>query len=91
MYADASARGGVLEPEGIVEIKFRAADLIAAMHRLDPTIQKLVVSDFGHIGLLISWLHPSGQERLTCNPPLKGRRHMILSMRADCFAYCVES
>jgi len=31
-------RGGVLEPEGIVEIKFRAKDLIKTMHRIDPMI-----------------------------------------------------
>jgi acetyl-CoA carboxylase/biotin carboxylase 1 len=31
-------RGGVLEPEGIVEIKFRAKDLVKTMHRLDPVI-----------------------------------------------------
>jgi acetyl-CoA carboxylase/biotin carboxylase 1 len=37
MYADTGARGGVLEPE----IKFRAADLVATMHRLDPIILKL--------------------------------------------------
>jgi Carboxyl transferase domain len=41
MYADTTARGGVLEPEGIVEIKFRTPDLLAAMHRLDPVILKL--------------------------------------------------
>jgi Acetyl-CoA carboxylase, carboxyltransferase component (subunits alpha and beta) len=29
-------RGGVLEPEGIVEIKFRAKDLLKVMHRIDP-------------------------------------------------------
>ena len=33
MYADPSARGGVLEPEGVVEIKFRAPDLTRLMHR----------------------------------------------------------
>jgi hypothetical protein len=33
MYADPGARGGVLEPEGIVEIKFREAELVRAMHR----------------------------------------------------------
>lgn len=38
MYADPVARGGVLEPEGIVEIKFRAPDLVKAMHRIDPII-----------------------------------------------------
>lgn len=41
MYADTTARGGVLEPEGIVEIKFRTPDLLATMHRLDPVILKL--------------------------------------------------
>lgn len=33
MYADPTARGGVLEPEGVVEIKFRSADLLKMMHR----------------------------------------------------------
>jgi acetyl-CoA carboxylase carboxyltransferase component len=41
MYADPIARGGVLEPEGIVEIKFRTPDLVRAMHRLDPIIAGL--------------------------------------------------
>ncbi|KAL9876922.1 acetyl-CoA carboxylase isoform 1-T1 [Glossina fuscipes fuscipes] len=36
-YADPEARGGVLEPEGIVEIKFKEKDLIKTIHRLDPT------------------------------------------------------
>ncbi|XP_069684928.1 acetyl-CoA carboxylase isoform X2 [Periplaneta americana] len=38
MYADPESRGGVLEPEGIVEIKFRAKDLVKTMHRVDPVI-----------------------------------------------------
>ena len=33
MYADPAARGGVLEPEGVVEIKFRPADLARMMRR----------------------------------------------------------
>jgi hypothetical protein len=33
MYADPGARGGVLEPEGVVEIKFRTPDLVKLMHR----------------------------------------------------------
>jgi len=41
MYADPSARGGVLEPEGIVEIKFRENDLIKAMRRLDTQLREL--------------------------------------------------
>lgn len=34
MYADTDARGGILEPEGVVEIKFRMKDLTKVMHRL---------------------------------------------------------
>lgn len=45
MYADPTARGGVLEPEGMVEIKFRSSDLIAAMHRLDQGIAALKASN----------------------------------------------
>ncbi|CAI7906126.1 unnamed protein product [Closterium sp. NIES-54] len=41
MYAEDSARGAVLEPEGVVEIKFRRRELIDAMHRLDPEILDL--------------------------------------------------
>lgn len=35
MYADPNARGGVLEPEGVVEIRFRQKDLVKAMQRND--------------------------------------------------------
>lgn len=41
MYADKRARAGVLEPEGIVEIKFRRAQLVAAMERLDEKYRTL--------------------------------------------------
>lgn len=33
MYSDKMGRGGILEPPGICEVKFRAADQVAAMHR----------------------------------------------------------
>jgi len=36
MYADEVARGGVLEAEGTVEIKFRKKAVVVAMARLDP-------------------------------------------------------
>jgi acetyl-CoA carboxylase/biotin carboxylase 1 len=36
LYADKESRGNVLEPEGTVEIKYRARDLIKTMHRVDP-------------------------------------------------------
>ncbi|XP_024374276.1 acetyl-CoA carboxylase 1 [Physcomitrium patens] len=38
MYAEKTARGGVLEPEGMVEIKFRMRELIECMHRIDPQL-----------------------------------------------------
>ncbi|KZP16603.1 acetyl CoA carboxylase [Athelia psychrophila] len=37
MYADVDARGGVLEPEGIVEIKMRRDKILTLMDRLDTT------------------------------------------------------
>ncbi|KAI8874091.1 hypothetical protein GQ42DRAFT_160031 [Ramicandelaber brevisporus] len=41
MYADNKARGGVLEPEGIVEIKFKRPQILATMERLDDTYRQL--------------------------------------------------
>ncbi|KAJ9167051.1 hypothetical protein P3X46_021733 [Hevea brasiliensis] len=35
MYADRTAKGNVLEPEGIIEIKFRTKELLECMGRLD--------------------------------------------------------
>ena len=35
MYADVDARAGVLEPEGVVEIKLRRDKVLALMERLD--------------------------------------------------------
>lgn len=34
-------RGGVLEPEGTVDIKFRYKDLSKTMHRLDPVCKEI--------------------------------------------------
>ncbi|KAH7926428.1 hypothetical protein BV22DRAFT_1087097 [Leucogyrophana mollusca] len=41
MYADVEARAGVLEPEGIVEIKMRRDKILALMERLDDTYASL--------------------------------------------------
>ncbi|XP_076162670.1 acetyl-CoA carboxylase isoform X2 [Ptiloglossa arizonensis] len=41
MFADNTSRAGVLEPEAIVEIKFRMKDILKTMHRVDSVIQKL--------------------------------------------------
>lgn len=42
LYADRESRGGVLEAEGTVEIKFRRKDLLKAMRRLDSVYASLV-------------------------------------------------
>ncbi|XP_037086840.1 LOW QUALITY PROTEIN: acetyl-CoA carboxylase-like [Pollicipes pollicipes] len=42
MMADPESRGGVLEPEGTVEIKFKAKDLIKSMRRLDEELRALL-------------------------------------------------
>lgn len=41
MYADPDSRGGVLEPEGTVEIRYRKKELISVMQRIDPTFIRL--------------------------------------------------
>lgn len=38
MYADSSSRGGVLEPTGTTEIKYRLNDVLKSCHRLDKTL-----------------------------------------------------
>jgi hypothetical protein len=41
MYADPTARGGVLETEGTLDVKFRKKDVIATAHRLDDKLRAL--------------------------------------------------
>eukprot|EP00746_Dinoflagellata_sp_MGD_P159401 gnl/MRDRNA2_/MRDRNA2_86689_c0_seq4.p1 gnl/MRDRNA2_/MRDRNA2_86689_c0~~gnl/MRDRNA2_/MRDRNA2_86689_c0_seq4.p1 ORF type:complete len:1394 (+),score=316.51 gnl/MRDRNA2_/MRDRNA2_86689_c0_seq4:94-4182(+) len=41
MYADTDARGGILEPPGICEVKYRKPDQVAAAHRMDPILKEL--------------------------------------------------
>ena len=41
MYADKESRGGVLEPQGTVEIKFRKKEIIKLMERCDKTYAKM--------------------------------------------------
>lgn len=41
MYADPEARAGVLEAEGMVEVKYKQKDLLKTMHRLDPELMRL--------------------------------------------------
>ncbi|XP_054720089.1 acetyl-CoA carboxylase-like [Uloborus diversus] len=42
MYADPDSRGGILEPEGTVEIRFRKKDLVKTMHRIDPVCRNIL-------------------------------------------------
>jgi len=41
MYVDQDARGGILEPPGICDVKFRKPDLLKTMHRLDSQLIEL--------------------------------------------------
>ncbi|KAL5714796.1 acetyl-coenzyme-A carboxylase [Ranunculus cassubicifolius] len=41
MYAENTAKGNVLEPEGMIEIKFRTKELLECMGRLDPHLIEL--------------------------------------------------
>jgi len=41
MYADVESRGGILEPPGICEVKFREGDQVKAMQRLDTELASL--------------------------------------------------
>ncbi|XP_055343612.1 acetyl-CoA carboxylase-like [Paramacrobiotus metropolitanus] len=42
MYADPDSRGGVLEPEGTVEIRFRKKEQLSIMERIDPVCVQLL-------------------------------------------------
>jgi acetyl-CoA carboxylase carboxyltransferase component len=62
MYADPTARAGVLETAGLVEIKYRRPQLVATAHRLDAT---LIQFDAEKSGL------EKQLEKLTVNPEAK--------------------
>lgn len=54
MYADRHCRGGVLEPEGTVDVKFRRREVVKSMHRLDNEICKLDEEMRGGKGVIVS-------------------------------------
>lgn len=41
MFADEEARGGILEPPGICEVKYRGQEQVLTMHRLDGQLNEL--------------------------------------------------
>jgi acetyl-CoA carboxylase / biotin carboxylase 1 len=45
MFADPDCRAGVLEPTGIVEIKFRDTGLASLAERLDPVLKQITHKD----------------------------------------------
>ena len=42
MYADTDSRGGVLEPEGTVEIRYRTKDKVKTIYRTDVVCKKIL-------------------------------------------------
>lgn len=54
MYADSQSRGGVLEPEGTVDVKYRRRHIIKTMHRLDSKLCQLDRELSGSAGGLLS-------------------------------------
>jgi acetyl-CoA carboxylase/biotin carboxylase 1 len=71
MYADPDARGGVLEPEGTVEIRFRSKDLVRTMHRCDITCKKMA-------GELSTTTDPDARRKL--EQQLKDRETQLMGM-----------
>lgn len=69
MYADPDSRGGILEPAGIIEIKFRNADQVKAMHRLDTTLQMLDAELESH--------EMDSEEQKTVKDQIKAREELL--------------
>ncbi|KAM9329623.1 acetyl-CoA carboxylase 2 isoform 2-T2 [Gastrophryne carolinensis] len=78
LYADKDSRGGVLEPEGTVEIRFRRKDLIKTMRRIDPIyiqiVEQLACSYFSLVGTP----ELPATERKMLEKKLKAREELLL-------------
>ncbi|XP_068268578.1 acetyl-CoA carboxylase 2 isoform X2 [Nyctibius grandis] len=72
LYADKESRGGILEPGGTVEIKFRKKDLVKTMRRIDTVYAKLV-EQLGTPEL-------SEAQRRELEKQLKAREELLLPM-----------
>ncbi|XP_027567061.2 acetyl-CoA carboxylase 2 isoform X1 [Pipra filicauda] len=70
LYADKESRGGILEPGGTVEIKFRKKDLVKTMRRIDTVYTKLV-EQMGNPEL-------SEAQRKELEKQLKAREELLL-------------
>ena len=69
MYADVDARAGVLEPEGIVEIKMRRDEVLKLMERLDPVFATLKKESVGQ--------PETAEERVTAVEKLAAREKYL--------------
>nr|CAD7399573.1 unnamed protein product [Timema poppensis] len=72
MYADPESRGGVLEPEGIVEIKFRTKDLLKVIHRIDPVVISLTEK--------LNSVNESSETKASIELSIKERESFLLPM-----------
>lgn len=63
-------RGGVLEPEGTVEIKFKSKDLVKAMSRLDATIH--------HWNRAVAQPELSPEEQANIRKKIKERQELLM-------------
>ncbi|KAL6466122.1 hypothetical protein MHYP_G00262550 [Metynnis hypsauchen] len=70
LYADRESRGGVLEAEGTVEIKFRKKDLLKTMRRIDPECTRLAEQ--------LNSVELSENERSELDAQLRAREEFLL-------------
>ncbi|NXI04732.1 ACAC carboxylase, partial [Pachycephala philippinensis] len=70
MYADRESRGGILEPEGTVEIRFRRKDLVKTMRRVDPV--------YTHLAERLGTPELSPAERKELEAKLKEREEFLI-------------
>jgi acetyl-CoA carboxylase / biotin carboxylase 1 len=70
MYADKNSRGGILEPPGICEVKYRSQEQKATMHRIDPTLVELDEM-LGHLD------SPSESQIASMNQEIKTREKAL--------------
>ncbi|KAG1780813.1 carboxyl transferase domain-containing protein [Suillus placidus] len=94
MYADVESRAGVLEPEGIVEIKMRRDKILTLMERLDSTRTQALTNreiflqpTYKQIALLYADLHDRAgrMEAKGCAKPAvwkDARRYFYWALRA---------
>eukprot|EP00921_Rhytidocystis_pertsovi_P009899 GHVQ01015864.1.p1 GENE.GHVQ01015864.1~~GHVQ01015864.1.p1 ORF type:complete len:2586 (+),score=270.64 GHVQ01015864.1:249-8006(+) len=81
MYADSECRGGVLEPTGTVEIKFREKALIETASRIDPVLKQLAELDKA---LAVDGLTIDAPQRQEIKEKRDKRIHDLLPVYKQC-------